>query len=323
MSEISVIIPVYNASEYLSRCLDSILRQTFTEWQLILVDDGSRDDSLHIMQKYAEKDSRVKVFHKANEGVSIARQYGLDRVDTPYFIFCDADDYVEPDYLEKLYEAIKKNNSDIAVCKYVEEYEHNNVLSELPITNYDGFIHNMLRLKIWGVTWNKLYKIDIVKQCNIRFIPKLQMWEDFAFTLDYCLRGKSVSFVPEVLYHYNQRNLGSITKHEDLLKNHDRVAAIKFVENVMISLSKDERYNLDMLWLKFHIKDAFALFGYPGKQRLNLWLTTFPEANTLYGMINERKLLHKCLCKGSLSALFIRWYYVMFMRKVRRIIKGI
>ena len=323
MCEVSVIIPVYNASAYLPRCLESILAQTFTEWQLILVDDGSRDNSLHIMQEYAENDSRIKVFHKANEGVSIARQYGLDRVDTPYFIFCDADDYVESEYLGKLYEAIRKNNSDIAVCKYVEEYEDNNVLSELPITDYEGFIHNMLRLKIWGVTWNKLYKLDIIKQYNIRFIPKLQMWEDFAFTLDYCLRGKSVSFVPEVLYHYNQRNLGSITKHEDLLKNHDRVTAIKLVETSMITLGEEERYYLDVLWLKFHIKDAFALFGYPSKQRLDLWLTIFPEANSLYGMFNERKLLHKCLYKGSLTALFIRWYYVMFMRKLKRIIKGI
>lgn len=86
MSVISVIIPIYNASRYLPRCLDGILEQTFTKWQLLLVDDGSTDCSLDICNDYANKDNRIKVFHKENEGVSIARQYGLDKVCTPYFI---------------------------------------------------------------------------------------------------------------------------------------------------------------------------------------------------------------------------------------------
>jgi len=321
-SLISIIIPVYNASQFLPRCLDSILVQTFTDWQLLLVDDGSRDDSLLVMKEYALKDSRIKVYHKENEGVSIARQYGLDRVNTPYFIYCDADDYVEPDYLEKLYEAIKATDSDIAVCKYVEEYNGTAVVRELPQSCYHDFVRNLLKLKIWGVTWNKLYKTDIVRKNNISFIPKIQMWEDFAFTVNYCLNAKKVAFTNCNLYHYDQGNLHSITKHENLQKNHDRVIAVQYIENCMKQYDVQDVFDMDLLWLKFHIKDAYALFGYPCHERLNLWFKTFPEVNVFVDKVKEKQFLHRCLIHRCLFVLYIRWYFNKFKRLLRLILKN-
>lgn len=276
MNMISVVVPVYNASEFLARCLESILTQTFTDWQLILVDDGSRDNSLHIMQEYAEKDSRIKVFHKANEGVSIARQYGLDRVDTPYFIFCDADDYVECDYLEKLYNAIEKENSDLAICAYWEEYSDHQVLMYTPKSSMAGLIHNFLNDKVWGVTWNKLYKTSVVREHNIRFIPHLQMWEDLAFTIDYCLDAHSVSFVHKPLYHYIQTSMSSITKNEDLAKKLDRVTAIRHFEKSIESKGIWREFQNSLLTIKFHVA-YIAVDNIVTNERIKYFKSAFPE----------------------------------------------
>ena len=321
-SLITIIIPVYNASEYLSRCLDSILRQTFTEWQLILVDDGSRDNSLHIMQEYAEKDSRINVFHKANEGVSIARQYGLDRVGTPYFIFCDADDYVEPDYLEKLYEAIKKNNSDIAVCKYVEEYEDGVIERELPVTDYIGFVRNLLVLRIWGVTWNKLYKTSIVREQHLTFPKYLQMWEDLAFTVRYCMFAESVAFVEKPLYHYVKVNTDSITSHEQIKYNFNRVEAIRYFEETMHETGKENLYQYEMLWIKYHIKDHF-LSSVISNERIIAWHNSFSEVNDEWRKVGNNNFLHFILTYHMACVLYIPYWYRKMRFNIHKWIKRI
>lgn len=323
MSEISVIIPIYNASCYLPRCLDSILAQTFTDWQLLLVDDGSTDASLQVMQEYQAKDRRIKCFHKQNEGVSLTRQYGLDRVETPYFIYCDADDYVESDYLELLYQAIKENDADLAVCDYREEYENGSIIHHFDESSYLSFLKSLLLLKCWGVTWNKLYKTEIARKAKIEFIPHLQMWEDLAFTVAYCVIVSHVAFVPEVLYHYNKMSSESLTTDENLQKNHDRVAAIKQMESHILSSPYAKDLQSEMIWLKFHIKDAYALFGYPSRKRYELWQQTFSEVNAEYASISERKLLHWFLVHHIGNSLYIRWYYIKGLRKLKKWIKYI
>ena len=123
MSLISIIIPVYKVEKYIHRCVDSILAQTFTDFELILVDDGSPDNCGKICDEYAEKDSRIVVIHQENGGLSAARNAGLDWVfehsDSQWISFVDSDDYVYPHYLEKLYQAVVENNTNISMCNFV------------------------------------------------------------------------------------------------------------------------------------------------------------------------------------------------------------
>ena len=116
--KVSVIVAVFQAVKTLRRCLDSIKNQTMTEWECLLVDDGSSDGSGKMCDEYASADARFRVIHKPNEGVAIARQTGIDSAKGDYVIFADADDWVEPDWLEKLYGKISTDEADMAICDY-------------------------------------------------------------------------------------------------------------------------------------------------------------------------------------------------------------
>ena len=128
MIEISIIVPVYNTEKYITRCINSILEQTFENWELLLIDDGSRDSSGKICDIFQKKDSRIKVIHKKNEGVSIARNLGITLSKGNYITFVDSDDWIDKDYLELMYIAIKKMNVDILVtgCVYEKENKREN-----------------------------------------------------------------------------------------------------------------------------------------------------------------------------------------------------
>lgn len=321
MSRITIIIPIYNASLYLSRCLDSILAQKFEDWQLLLVDDGSKDDSLRVMQEYAVRDSRVRVFHKENEGVSIARQYGLDRVDTPYFIYCDADDYVEPDYLERLHKAITENHSDLAICAYWEEYGDHQVLMDTPNSSVTGLIHNFLNDKVWGVTWNKLYKTSVVRDNKIRFVPHLQMWEDLAFTIDYCLVARSVSFVHQPLYHYVQTSQSSITKNEDLAKKQDRVTVIRHFEKSMENIGRWQEFQNSLLTVKFHVA-YIAVDNIVTSERLGYFTSAFPEIFKSSFLLKKHPLVIGLVRLKMENLLYVGYFMRVVKNKIRKILKG-
>lgn len=216
MELISVICPVYNVEKYLPKCIESILSQTYENLEVILADDGSTDNSGKICDEYAEKNGRIMVIHKENGGLSDARNAGIDAANGAYIFFVDADDYIQNDTIEKLYNRIIKDGSDMAICnfKYVDEN-----YSDIPEKNIKTPINDELLstreclMKLGGfkhwyyaVAWNKLYKRELFK--DIRF-PKGKSHED-EFVAHYII-GKcgSVSCVKEPLYYYVQRT-GSI-----------------------------------------------------------------------------------------------------------------
>ena len=135
--EISIIVPIYNVEEYLCKCLDSIVNQTYTDYELILIDDGSTDDSGKIADEYSSKDDRITVIHKKNSGVSDARNRGLENASGKYICFIDADDWIEVSYLEELLLLAKSNDADIAMCSYLKNSGN---LSITQPVNSDVFI---------------------------------------------------------------------------------------------------------------------------------------------------------------------------------------
>lgn len=205
--KISVIVPVYNAEKYLRRCIDSILAQTFTDFELLLIDDGSKDSSGRICDEYSEKDERVIVFHKPNGGVSSARNLGLDNVKGEWIGFVDADDWVELNYLQKLMSCFDQN-VDMAECSYV--YEGVDALKFK--TEFDLFDSYQYLIKLFvngrfyeGFLWVKLFKRDLIGK--LRFETSLAYNEDRVFIANYLLKCNKVKAIKDCLYHYN--NIGS------------------------------------------------------------------------------------------------------------------
>ena len=211
MPQISIIVPVYNAEEYLHRCFDSILNQTFTDFELILVDDGSTDRSGEICDEYAKNDKRITVIHKRNGGQAAARNSGLDIAKGDYIGFVDSDDWIHPQMYEILLECCKKHNADVSIGKYVRcnEYQRTDLMYNvekeiLNSTTYDSneifnnyyFEHEYL---IPVLLWIKLYKKSIFKEVRLR---EEGAFEDDQFVFPLILNTKKIAFVNTVMYYY-------------------------------------------------------------------------------------------------------------------------
>lgn len=167
MAAISIIVPVYKVEPYLRRCVDSILVQTFADFELILVDDGSPDNCPAICDEYAAKDSRVRVIHQENSGVSAARNAGLDALspDSEWITFVDSDDWVNEEYLERLYDAVREHHTEVSVCGYVQTKGEEPDLAETDMTPQlwtpeDFFVEHQVNAT---VPWGKLYQKNALK----------------------------------------------------------------------------------------------------------------------------------------------------------------
>lgn len=187
--KLSILIPVYNTGEYLRACLDSVLAQTLEEWELILIDDGSRDSSGAICDEYAAKDDRVRVVHKENEGVSVARNLGLSLAQGEYVGFVDSDDRVEPEMFEALYAAARQSGADIAMCDAVTVYGDGrtevDTIPQLPSSGWNAkerWTPDLL-MRIAGVVWRCIYRRELLERHRIRFPEGLRFSEDRIFNL--------------------------------------------------------------------------------------------------------------------------------------------
>jgi len=201
--KISIIVPVYKVEKYIHKCVDSILNQTFKEFELILVDDGSPDNCGNICDEYVNKDERVKVIHKENGGLSSARNAGIDIAKGEYIGFVDSDDYIEPDMYEILYKVSKENKCDIVSCSSIIHYPNRKVINGghgIIIHNKEDAMKTMLEGKLYDeVVWVKLFKKSVIG--DIRF-PIGRIYEDTAFTYKVIDRARKVGAIGEAKYNY-------------------------------------------------------------------------------------------------------------------------
>ncbi|SMC98083.1 glycosyltransferase family 2 protein [Sporomusa malonica] len=212
MPVISVIVPVYKAERHLIKCIDSILAQTFSDFELILVDDGSPDSCPGVCDQYREKDTRVKVIHQNNSGVSIARNVGIYHAQGDYIVFVDSDDYVGKTYLERLYKGYELE-ADIAICGYYTVYNNQRDLACIDETlpaEYLGVIKdcfkNIIKNRLLYSPWNKMYKLKIIKENHILFDPNMSLGEDLCFNIAYLYFCNNCFLCNLPLYHYIKSN---------------------------------------------------------------------------------------------------------------------
>ena len=228
---ISIIIPIYRVEQYLARCIESVLCQTYKNIEIILVDDGSPDNCGDICEQYAKVDSRIKAYHKFNGGLSDARNYGIERANGSYIAFIDSDDYIAPDYIAYLYQLIQKYNSDISVCCMVETKDNHakyGVNAALPKEQLlSGKQASMALLRdlymVLVTAWGKLYRSDIVKKYPF---PVGKKHEDEATTFKYYYDAQKIAVGNRCLYAYYQ-NPTSITHTKGNELNTDALWAME------------------------------------------------------------------------------------------------
>lgn len=211
--KVSVIMPIYNASDYLRPALDSVTGQTLSEIEIICIDDGSTDKSLAIIKEYQEKDQRIRIVTENNAGVSTARNKGIIRVRGEFIMFLDADDFYEPTLLEKLYVEAVKHELDITVCQYdiyntkqsrftpaVPE-DHSEILMNGELVSKSNHPEHILQC-MSGYVWNKLFRTSLIKEKGLMFAPELYVFEDVHFLCTALVYASRVKGLAEVLVHH-------------------------------------------------------------------------------------------------------------------------
>ena len=247
---ISVIVPIYNVEKYLARCVDSIVNQTYKNLEIILVDDGSPDRCPQMCDDYAEKDSRIKVVHKKNGGLSDARNAGMAVATGEYISFIDSDDYVSDDFIECLLDVMNKENSDIAECSVVKFYEDNRFdefSDDLSVKTYDtqdAMSALIAENPFHQHVWNKLYETGLVKDIPYA-VGKLN--EDEFWTYRVFGRANKVARINKTMYYYFQRSssimgVGYNIRRLDALEG--KANRQKYIENNFPDLSTQAKIDL-------------------------------------------------------------------------------
>jgi glycosyltransferase involved in cell wall biosynthesis len=219
MCKISVITPVYKVEKYLRKCVDSILNQTLTEFELYIVDDGSPDSCGIIADEYLEKDPRIHVIHKENGGAPSARNAGIAQARGEYFYFPDSDDWLEPTYLQELYNLAVDTDAQLVISGYTMEYYENNSKQtyavSVPEKNYSNQkmvrnnLHNYFDNMMMAVPWNKLYKAEYIREKGLLF-PDLK-WDDLHFNMEVIMDIERVAISSSSGYHFFRSRQGSET----------------------------------------------------------------------------------------------------------------
>lgn len=343
--KVSIIMPVFNSAKYLRQTLDSVVNQTFHDFELIAVNDGSTDNSEEILNEYKEKIEHFTIVNQLNSGVSSARNKGIDLANGKYISFLDSDDLLHKDYLKTLYEIADNNYCDIVICEYYLYYDKMNILNE----NIEGTIISENLVKKYGnkafeyvmkqgfgtSPCIKLYKKEILNHYSIYFDIKSNFGEDMFFNWKLFLVSKSIIQIPYKLYGYRQNMNGATSKyHSHLFENYMREFSNlrKFAEKSNVDTEQLEisiQCNLAQRIISFLRMDI----RYPGnlfqkykevkntvnrpevQHAVNIYETNRKTDTRLYQLIREKKYLK----------IFLRTYYAdvrsNFVKKIKNILK--
>lgn len=239
--KVSVIVPVYNVEKFIDKCLNSLVKQSLKEIEIIVVNDGTKDNSQKIIDKYVKKyPDKIKSYIKENGGQGSARNYGLKKATGEYIGYVDSDDFVEKDMYKKLYNKAKENNYDIVVCgnyNVSEDYQNKNI--DAFINNYNTDLENIFFGKM--AVWNKIYKRDILIKNKLEFKEKV-WYEDLAFTLKAIMNSNTFAFIDEPLYDYLIRE-GSTMNNSNVKRNLEILEAFNDILSYIQHNKKEEYFS--------------------------------------------------------------------------------
>lgn len=260
---ISVIVPIYNAEKFLPRCIESILDQTFKNFELLLINDGSKDSSLDICKKYLEKfPDKIRVFNNKNMGCSITRNFGIEKSQGKYLLFIDSDDWIEKDMLENMYEKVVSENSDVVITGFLrEDNVLNTVFKRVPKYKNEPYFWLDTETLI-EYACNKLHRKSLIINNNINFPTNIRLSEDLVFNIKVLLEAKKISILEKCLYHYIIHGDNAVLNIE---KRKDIFLALDTIYKYLLNRKKNTNaivFNKFKELSKIHVKAAFQKLMY-------------------------------------------------------------
>ena len=251
--QVSIIVPAYNVENYIERCLNSLVNQTFKDIEVITINDGSTDKSLELINKYAKEDIRVSVIDLGDEGVSYCRNLGIEKANGKYIMFVDSDDWIDSNMIEAMYKKAEENNLDLVMCSYIREFKDHSKekrfnLPEEIIYKEDKVKNELLRklvgpvkeelsnpemLDALGTVWGKLYRADILKENKLKFVDLSEIGsaEDTLFNIFTFNYLKKVMFLNKSMYHYWRDNPKSVTSQYNPKLKEQRKVFFKYISD--------------------------------------------------------------------------------------------
>lgn len=307
--KVSIIVPVYNGEKCLSECIDSILSQTYTNLEIILVNDGSTDKSLDILNKYANLDKRILVLNQENKGVSAARNLGLEKASGKYVGFIDSDDFYAANAIEEFINTILKEESDIVFWSYCIKYSNSDATVSLPNELDKNVAINLLTSEcMMGSVWAKLFCTSIIKENNLKFDVSIKYAEDLLYLLSYLKYSHKISTIASPLYyqHASENYLtyysSNASKSYSILYSYEKIEALDYLSETN----------------KLHIKTSYIIMYHKLKKYLpehfkarKEWLKD--EHNIIFNSANPFKVKLKYIISKYFN--FINKYYFILRNR--------
>lgn len=331
---VSVIVPVYNGEKYLRECIDSICNQSYTDLEIIIINDGSNDNTSKIAKQIESKDNRVIYVEHENKGVSYSRNKGLDLATGEYIVFVDCDDTIEKGYIELLFNQISKNNLDIVSCGYTDISIYGTIkLNDFYIgnsmLNKDEFINNIFK-GVGGTLWGKIFKTEIINKNKIRLNNNIFMCEDMLFVLQYSMQSRSFGAIEQSLYNYNRKNENSISSKINFEYFDNLIKVMKSIEVILNENKYDKNFidsilceRIRSLTISFSIMQHDKNHKYSRNEKMN---------NIIYIFKNQYFKTYKELFKGNnrsentlinliknedVKKLYYYSYYIFYINKIK------
>ena len=317
--KVSIIVPVYNAEQTLRRCVDSVLSQTYTDFELLLVDDGSRDSSAAICDDYAARDSRVRVIHKPNSGVSDTRNQGLSQARGTYLQFLDSDDWITPDATSSLVRAAESAQCDLVVSDFYrvvgERVSQKGDIDDDGVMTREEYAAHMMENPAdfyYGVLWNKLYRRSIVEAHHLRMDPEISWCEDFMFNLEYIRYAETFRALQVPIYYY-VKTKGSLANQSLTISKtvKMKLMVFEYYQRFFKSVLDEEEYEKSRLKVYRFLLDAAGDGSVPppilpnsrklGNERMQVSPDVLGGEGVLYDAFRERKLLERYLETAALK----------------------
>lgn len=305
---VSIIIPAYNVDKYLEECVHSLLCQTYTNYEIIIIDDGSMDNTYDIGKRLTIESKNIKLFHQENQGVSIARNTGMQKAKGEFFVFVDADDIVAPQYIETLVACVKK--SEMGIVGFTSEREK--LVTKVNINTVDICGSDMMENILCGTNydgylWNKIFLRKIIQNNDLKFRKNIVVWEDLLFVLQYLKQCDRITISSEKLYYYRYR--------EESAVNSTRIDKYRSKYEVMAEIKRQKFSCTEQSQKKMSILYFETMFSY-----LNQILIHESRSNKIDEILSKVDIIE--LLKQKNIKLFSKFLYLKTKSKIEKHYSG-